>query len=160
MRLSSATVTNVDWDRIDDASAGVAGHRSSRSKGEKRQGPSKTDVARVFQIAKEEFNKASEPLRRTMRIAIWCTVPCLALMVAGSIGVQFYGNVVGGVVALGGLGSTVVLLRKAWELHRDQWLLELVPTKYELALSLATSQQQFATILDQLLVELSTLRGN
>ena len=49
---------------------------------------------------------------------------------------------IGSALSLAGIASMLGLLHRAWLLSRDQAMLELIPSPYELALKLSTSRLQ------------------
>jgi hypothetical protein len=53
-----------------------------------------------------------------------------------------------------------VFFLKVYRLGRDQALFDFLPAKYEVALSLAQTPEQFAKILEAFLAETRTQRGN
>jgi len=155
LRLSSSARSRIDWSRINDATLGA------RARGD-------TDAAdadpkkihQVFTVAKQEFQVALASLRRLVALMSWLVGLAAAVAVAGLVLFAVFDARVPGAVTCGvSLTSLVALVVKMWQLGRDQAMLELIPTRYEIALSFATSNTQLSEILTKFLTETESLRG-
>ena len=156
LRLSGAARGRVNWKRINDITAGVRSRSTPAGVGRQVE-PDR--VREIFKVAKEEFQAALNSLRNLTRVTTWLILLSVAVALAGLLlililNLRIYGAVTSGV----SLSTLLALMFKMWQLGRDQAMLELIPTRYEIALSLATSPDQFSKILDQFLTETESLR--
>jgi hypothetical protein len=65
---------------------------------------------------------------------------------------------VGGTVTAGSLGGVFVFIRRAWQLGRDQAILELLPNTYETLLGLSQTPEQYEIVFKAMLEETVALR--
>jgi len=156
MKLSGAARGRVNWKRINDVTAGARSR--STPAGEGRQVEPER-VREIFKVAKEEFQAALNSLRNLTRVMTWLVLLSVAVAFIGLLLVLIFDLRIPGAVTSGAsLSALTALVFKMWQLGRDQAMLELIPTRYEIALSLVTSSAQFSKILDQFLSETESLR--
>lgn len=160
-RLSRHTASRVNWSLINDTlglqttvsrdTAAVASSNAERIGERDREA-----IAAAFNVVKSEFQKTLGWLQRTMRWIIVVTLASMALSVAGAalllVSPYF------GIVSIAGIVSMLGALRTAWLLARDQAMLELVPTRYELALSLCATKGDAQRLVDAFLSETGSIR--
>jgi hypothetical protein len=166
-RLSLTTSARVDWALVGDGARLLLGEidtdrgRAASAESTARAGVAvdQAIVQRAFEQARQEFARVLAPTKRSIQWAFVIVVVALALTVSGGA-LSFLGPWWrGGLLSLAGLGTMLGYLRRAWLLTRDQLLLELVPARYELALTLATSPTQYAQILREFLKETDSLKS-
>lgn len=156
LSLSGAARGRVNWQRINDVTAGQ--RPRSTAEGEARQADPER-VREIFKVAKAEFQVALISLRNLIRVTTWLVVLFGAVAIIGLLLILMFNLKVPGAVTSGvSLGTLIGLVFKMWQLGRDQAMLELIPSRYEIGLSLATSPAQFSKILDQFLAETESLR--
>jgi hypothetical protein len=160
--LSKRTSRKIDWSTVTDT-IGLTLDQLSHGRGGGAEGHSPADavdpaiVRQAFQHVEAEFKRVLEPLRGQMKVVSALVLVSLAIMVAGAA-LAFVNPWGGSILSLGGVGSVLGLLVRAWQLSRDQAMLELIPARYSLALQLCSSPQQCKQILTQFLSETSSLR--
>jgi hypothetical protein len=163
MRLSNKASSMVNWARVDDGIRLVLSELdptrslSSAAPGNALPMVDHEVVRRAFDQAKGEFQKVLAPMKRGLQLAFGMVIASLALAISG-VALSFLNPWGGGFLSLAGLGTMVGFFRRAWELNRDQAMLELVPARYELALNLSTSSQEYERILREFLKETATMR--
>ena len=156
LKLSGAARTRVNWDRINDATGGA---RARSTPGAEPRVADPDRVRRIFAVAKEEFKVGLDSLRRLMTLTMWLVGGAGAVALVGLLLILLLDLKIPGAITSGlSLSALLVLVYKMWQLGRDQAMLELIPTSYEVALSLADSPAQFSKILDQFLSETESLR--
>lgn len=162
LRLSSLTARRIDWQRIDDTTRAALDHLGkSRSAvaGSVAADPVFDPhlVREAFGSMKREFQSVLRPLQLQMRFVSGLIFVSLAVTISGAAltKVSLWR---GSVLSLAGVGAMFGFLTRAWQLAKDQAMLELIPSRYELALQLAASPEQFAAILNEFLRESNSLR--
>jgi hypothetical protein len=168
LTLSPRTAQRVQWNLASDTArlllAEVDTERGRAATSERPVASSsefavnEERVRRAFEQAKLEFSRVLGPTRKGMQWSLAIAVIALAVTVAGAA-LSFLNPWGGGLVSLAGLGVMLGYLRRAWMLNRDQLLLELVPARYELALTLARTKEQYAQILRTFLKETDSLHS-
>jgi hypothetical protein len=153
MTLSKTTQKKIHWQRIEDSAIGL----STRGQEALPSGPA--DVAPIFATARQEFQQALASLNFMVRalviVAGVSTAVCLGGVIFAAVSRQIFGSVV---FTGAGTASLLVLFAKIHSIGRDQAMLALIPTKYELALQFATTQEDRRKLLDRFMDEVSSLR--
>ncbi|MES2442462.1 MAG: hypothetical protein V4574_06495 [Pseudomonadota bacterium] len=162
--LSRQTANRVNWGLVDDA-LGAALDQQGPDRGgradRKRSGVVGHDhdaLQDAFAVVRSEFLRVLDPLRRQIALVTWLIFGSVAMTIAGGV-LAFLQPVGGGVLTLAGVGTLFGLILKAWQLARDQAMLELVPARYELALRFAQSPAQSSELIRQFMTETSSIRG-
>lgn len=111
----------------------------------------------AFGHAEAEFQWVLKPLRAQMKIVSGLVLVSIAVAITGAA-LASVTPWVRGVMSVGGIETLFGLLFKAWQLSRDQAMLELIRARYGIALQLATSPREVKQILTQFLAETSSIR--
>ncbi|TPI31490.1 hypothetical protein FJ414_23310 [Mesorhizobium sp. B3-1-6] len=161
--LSTVTARRINWRLIDDA-LGTALDQSGPDRGGREttgrpNSASDETLQRAFAIVSSEFLRVLDPLRTQVKFVSWLILASIAVTIAGGV-LAFLQPVGGGILTLAGIGTLFGLLVKAWQLARDQAMLELVPARYELALRYARSNKQESELIKQFMTETSSIRGS
>ena len=93
-----------------------------------------------------------------MKLASGVVIVSLAATIAGAA-FAMVNPWMGSAVSVAGIGSMFGILTRMWRLAKDQAMLELIPARYELALQLAASPEQFSAILNEFMRESSLIRS-
>jgi len=154
MNLSRATIKKIQWQRIEDSAIGLT------ARGEVSKPPSQTDVAPIFATARQEFQRALASLDLMVKALVVVAGVSVAVCIAGVIVAATAGQLWGGVAFTGvGSASLFTVFNRIHAIGKDQALLTLIPTKYELALQFAATPADRRKVLDQFLNEVSSLKG-
>ena len=157
LKLSPSASKLINWQVIEDSTAGT-GQRS----GSLIQEPQALDegITKTFAMARQEFSRALQSVRHLTSVFLWLAGGSAVVCIGGLILVAAYRQIVSGVIfTASGTTALMVLFTKIYTLGRDQAMLELIPTKYELALRIAESPRDRKKVLDEFLKETSSLRG-
>ena len=162
MNLSGATQKKINWQRIEDSAIGIVKRgKESEEAGAAGAAPPPIDVAPIFATARQEFQRALASLEFMTRMLVIVVGISVVASLAGVVLAAVWKQVLGGAAFTGaGTAALVALFLKIHAIGRDQAMLALVPTKYELALQFATSAQDRKAILARFLDEVSSLKRN
>jgi hypothetical protein len=155
----------IDWDRLDALTVGFtdrgtraasAPEESSIASEEKRR-----QLATLFEAFQNQCGSALKELRRSTRICVGVIALAAVASVAGSAVLAFIHaqKLLGGALSVGGLGTLVAVLARALALARDEAMLQLLPTRYQLAFALAATPKQYEAAYRAFLAETSSLRA-
>jgi hypothetical protein len=168
-------VDNIKWKEINSALDDVIqGLRGPPARAEQSQTPPadpcsnlenlpadyEQRVNRAFELAKGEFNKALYPLQKEINLFTKIVFPALGIAIALcvlAVGLSYY-PIALGAGSFGGLGALYVCMLRVWKLGKDQALLVLIPSAYELQFSLALTPQQHCFILRAFMQETLAMR--
>jgi len=160
--LSRPTAARVNWHAIDIAFGALddtvkkgTPSRTSDSD-DKLSDDDREAVRRAFEIAKEEFSKTVGGVSRMMRYAIGGMVLALVLSVASGALLQF--TPWAGLISVASLDVLFGLVHQAIGLARDQAMLELIPSRYVLALALCSTKRELKSLQARFLDETTSLR--
>jgi hypothetical protein len=157
VQLSSSASKLIDWQAIEDSAAGTGARSVDFNVASETVD---TGITKTFAMARTEFSRALQGVRRLMTVFLWLAGGAAAVCIAGLIMVAAYRQIVSGVVfTASGTSALMLLFTKVYSLGRDQAMLELIPTKYELAIQFATTPKDRKAVLDQFLKETSSLRS-
>ncbi len=100
-------------------------------------------------------------LRQSANICFGVIVLAVVLAIAGSVVLAFVHSqkVLGGALSASGLGTLVTVLSRAIGINRDVAMLQVLPTKYRLAFSLANTATQYNEAFRTFMTETSSLRS-
>jgi ligand-binding sensor domain-containing protein len=162
-KLSKLSSRQVNWERLTN-DIRLTSAELGRTKGKREEAKAGVlpvplaDIEKAFQVFKDEFVKASTGARRMLMIFIGVLLLVLA---SAFVGVLLFPTTEwgGGILAAVGIAGLLGTVHQVYQLSRDVLMLDLIPAKYELALSLASSHDHYQTILDNLLAELHSLRN-
>lgn len=160
LRLTTDASKHVDWRIIEDVFGSIA---TTQRKKETSTAPEplteqdREKARQAFNVAKEEFAKAVNWVRATMRIVVTGVAAAVGVAVAGGALLQV--TPWAGLISIASIGSLFALIPKAFGLARDQVLLELTPTRYGLALELCSTKQDLQKLLNRFLDETSSLKA-
>jgi hypothetical protein len=113
MQLSAKTSSIVDWSRVNDSVRLVLselgqdrGGKLPAEDGSTKASPAVDPeiVRRAFQQANEEFRRALDPTRRSLRVAFGIVISWLALAISG-VAISFLNPWGGGVLSVASLGT-------------------------------------------------------
>jgi hypothetical protein len=122
--------------------------------------PPTLNVAPIFATARQEFQRALASLELTTRVLVIVAGFSAAACLGGVVVAAAWKQVFGGAIFTGaGTAALLGLFAKIQAIGRDQAMLVLVPTKYELALQFATTPEDRKIILERFLEEVSSLKG-
>lgn len=160
--LSRKAAAKIQWDGIlecaDEQELGTTRHLEG---GGERPPEYDQRVRAVFDVVKREFGECIESLKKQVRITLWIIFPALAISIAlGTILAVLKTPVGGSILTSGGLLALFGFMVRAWELARDQLILEFVPTHYEALFRLCVSDEQYEEVFRSLLEEMVELRRN
>ena len=114
------------------------------------------NARRAFLVVKEEFDRTLGWTSKAMR---WVSVGifiAIGLSVAGGALVQL--SPWAGLITVASVSSLFALLPKAFALARDQAMLQLIPSRYLLALELCRTRDDLQTLMKRFLDESSSQR--
>jgi hypothetical protein len=159
--LSSWTVRRIDWQKIGDTTRAALDFAGG-SRGVRAESPATPPfdphvIREAFASVKREFRTVLKPLRTQMKLASGLVILSLAATITGAAFAVVH-PWMGSAVSVAGIGSMFGFLTRMWQLAKDQAMLELIPTRYELALQLATSPDQFSDILNEFMRESTSIR--
>jgi hypothetical protein len=159
--LSAATVKQIDWVILESIFGTVANQvrRSGPpvpSASEPLTPEERESARRAFVAARQEFDKALIWLRTTIRWAIASIIGAVVVAVVSGVIVQL--TPWAGLISIASIGSLFGLLPRAFSLARDQAMLELLPSRYSLALELCATRRDVNALLARFLDETSSLR--
>jgi hypothetical protein len=163
--FSHATAKRINWTAIKDSSIGTS-VRGGDATGITRMADSPvaarevqaSDLERVFATMRSEFKSALSGLRRLMNIILLLAGLSLAAAIAGTIIAGTLRAIFGGMaLSTVGVVALIDLLRRVARLGREQAMLELIPAKYELALSIAETSEDRRKVLNSLMKEMDSL---
>lgn len=161
-KLSSWAVRRIDWQKISDttrAALDFVGHsRAGHAQTADATAFNPEVVREAFASVKREFRTVLKPLRTQMKLASGLVIISIAATIAGAA-FAMVNPWAGSALSIAGMGSMLGILTRMWQLAKDQAMLELIPSRYELALQLATSPEQFSTILNEFLRESTSIRS-
>ena|ERR1700682_1687720 len=153
MTLSKTTQKKIHWQRIEDSAIGL----SIRGQETAPSGPA--DVAPIFATARQEFQQALASLNFMVRTLVIVAGVSAAVSLGGVIFAAVARQIFGGAVFTGaGTAAMLALFARIHSIGRDQAMLALIPTKYELALQFAATPEDRRKLLDRFLDEVSSLR--
>jgi hypothetical protein len=153
--LSKKGVAMLNIEAIRDQAAGIF----TRSAGLEFD-PANEAIDRVFQRAREEFDKTLQALRTLTQRLLLVAGGATVLAVGGAVGVAFANMLAGGAVATGGLMGLLAVFKRIYHLGRDQAVLELLPMRYEMALAMASNDRDRQVVLKRFLDEMQALTGS
>ena len=161
--LSASARKRVDWNRVLEAAAGVVTGRvaaaADTDESVRKTVPSAENVRAAFRIARKEFQTASAALRGVTTLMLILTGVSASVAIAGVVLTSALQSLVTGVaISTVGVSAMFLFFLRVYRLGRDQALFEFIPAKYELALSLAQTPEQYSRILDSFLEETQTQR--
>jgi hypothetical protein len=163
-RLSGAASQQLDWKRLADpiriALTQLGGDRGRATADDADAAigvEQRAVLERAFAMARAEFRRVLEHQRNAMKFVTILLLVTLALAVASTTLLRM--TPWGSTVSIASLVGLVGLLYKAWQLTRDQAMLELIPARYELAMGIATSKRQVEQVLNAFLKETSSLQS-
>lgn len=155
MTLSNMTQKKVQWQRIEDSAVGL----SARGGDSPLSAPA--DVAPIFATARQEFQRALASLDLMVRALVIVAGVSAAVCLGGVILAAVARQIWGGAVFTGaGTACLLALFTHIRAIGRDQALLTLIPTKYELALQFAVTPEDRRRLLDRFLDEVSSLKAS
>jgi hypothetical protein len=160
-KLSTATSRKLDWVRISDVMVVALGNGlADRSPGARTplENIDQEKVRQAFAHVEEEFKRVLGPLEKTLYVVMALVLAALAVALAGAA-ISFINPWGGAAIGTVGVVTMLTCLSKAWQLRRDQAMLELLPSRYELALSLCKTQEQYKQFLERFLSETSSLKS-
>lgn len=160
--LSRSASSKVNWQRVTDAlgvkSSVMRGEESSTGGGggiitaEERE-----QLRRGIAVVRQEFAVTLGAIRNVMRIVMIAVVVALALSVAGGALIQV--TPYASLISVASIGSLFALLFKAWQLSRDQAMLELIPARYSMAIEFCHTHEDAQKLIGAFLAETSSLRA-
>ena len=160
--LSSWAVRRIDWEKISDTTRAaldfVCHSRASHAQTAAGTAFDPKVVREAFASAKREFRTVLKPLRTQINLASGLVIVSIAATIAGAA-FAMVNRWAGSALSIAGIGSMFGILTRMWQLAKDQAMLELIPSRYELALQLASSPEQFSTILNEFLRESTSIRS-
>ena len=106
---------------------------------------------------RQEYANAISGLRNLMRWIVTLVLVAVAVSVAGGALLQV--TPYAGLISLAGIAGLFGLLVKAWQLARDQAMLELIPARYAVAIETCGTQEDARKLIGVFLAETSTLQG-
>lgn len=162
MTLSSHTQKKINWQRIEDSAIGISMRGGEPDRVNTTGGPSAaTDVMPIFATARQEFQRALTSLRFTTHVFVLVAGLSAAACIGGVVVAAAWKQIIGGSIFTGaGTAALLALFAKIQAIGRDQAMLELVPTKYELALQFAVTPEDRRTVLNRFLEEVSSLKSS
>jgi hypothetical protein len=162
-KLSSLSARQLNWEKVTDAirftAAELGVMRGEEAKSATERAPvDPTVIEKAFSVYKAEFAKAATWSRRAVNLALALLVLALAVAAVGALlfSTTAWG---GGILVVAGLSGLLGMVAQVRQLSRDQLMLEMIPAKYELALRLASSPEQYRTTLEAMLAETQSLRN-
>jgi hypothetical protein len=163
--IRTQTSALFDWDRLDALTVGLKS-RGGKSVVEVEAGAVSDEqkqerLRALFEMFQNQCHAALIHLRRSAHICFVVIVVAVVLAIAGSVILAYLHSlkVLGGILSVGGLGALVTVLNRAIGINRDVAMLEVLPTKYQLAFSLATTAKQYDAVFRTFMEETSSLRG-
>jgi hypothetical protein len=170
--IRTQTSALFDWDKLDALTVGfvergagllVPGHHVTKHETEANaeQEEKRQELARLFTMFQNQCHAALSQLRRSAHICFAVIVLAVIIAIAGSVTLALLHSqrVLGGLLSAGGLGTLVAVLTRAIGINRAVAMLEVLPTRYQLAFNLATTAKQYDTVFRTFMDETSSLRG-
>jgi hypothetical protein len=163
--IRTQTSALFDWDKLDALTVGMDA-RAARSVAKVEAAPVSDEqkqerLRALFEMFQNQCHAALSQLRSSAHICFAVIVVAVMLAIVGSVILAFLHSqkVLGGLLSAGGLGTLVTVLTRAIGINRDVAMLEVLPTKYQLAFGLATTTKQYDTVFRTFMDETSSLRG-
>lgn len=163
--IRTQTSALFDWDKLDALTVGLetrGGKSAALTEAVPALDEQKQERLRaLFEMFQNQCHAALSQLRRSAHICFAVIVVAVVIAIAGSVILAFLHSqkVLGGLLSAGGLGTLVTVLTRAIGINRDVAMLEVLPTKYQLAFGLATTAKQYDTVFRTFMDETSSLRG-
>jgi hypothetical protein len=157
--LSAATSKRINWAVLESIVGTVV--QQARRPGaptgmEPLTAEDRESARRAFLAVREEFDKTLIWLRKTIRVAMAGIIGAAAAAVVSAVIVQV--TPWASLVSMASAGSLFGFIPKAISLARDQVMLELVPSRYSLALELCATRKDLSLLVARFLEETSSLR--
>jgi hypothetical protein len=131
--LTNDASKRVNWQIIDDVFGALTATQRKREAPvafEPLTDQQREAARRAFDVVKEEFAKAIDWIRTTMRIVIVGVALAIGIAVSGGALLQV--TPWASLISIASIGTLFALIPKAFGLARDQVLLELAPARYAL----------------------------
>lgn len=158
--LSKSTVSKIDWNAIHGSAIGI---RSRSAEIKNPVAPSSQEIQAVFEKAQTIFSESVASLEHMTKTMYWIVGGTIAVVVAAIIIGQFVDKVFERALTTGfSLAGVIVLLAVAYRLinaHRDIVILKLAPTKYAMAIQLASTEEQKNKLFDGFMKDLESLQA-
>ena len=159
--FSSSVAKRLDWNRVTDA-FGVLSQTERATASDTVSDKALTDEERAhlrhaLNVLKEEFSRVLRSLSRAFQIVVLAMVVALALAVAGGALLQV--TPYASVISIAGVGALFGLLGRAWQLARDQAMLELIPARYALAIEGCRTTRDAQKFISTFLAETASLQA-
>jgi len=159
-KLSNTASKDIDWPAIEDVLGALANRQRkagpTAAAGEPVSPEEREAARRAFVIVEEEFSKSMRWIRTTIRLSIAGVIGAVVLAVIGGALLQV--SPWASAISIASVASLFALLPKAFGLARDRAMLELLPTRYSLALELCTTKSELQKLLSRFLDETSSMR--
>jgi hypothetical protein len=155
----------ISWNQLDALTFGFL-ERAARGAGAQTSpfdDPEKQrQLGALFDLFQQQCNTALTELRRSTRACVWTIIVAMMCAVAGAVVLAFLESqrMLGGVLTAGGLGALATVLARALGLARDEAMLQVLPTKYQLAFQLARDPKQYDEAYRAFLAETNSLRSS
>jgi hypothetical protein len=116
-------------------------------------------IRTAFGAARRSFADATRALRLTTKLFVVCSGVTVTASVAGLFVISaLHEAPTGAALSMSGILGTIACFWRVQRLAKDTALFEFLIAKYELALSLAATERQYEHILNEFIVETTTLR--
>lgn len=157
--LSASSVTKIDWRKIEESWIGLI-HLSA----DKENGPTEENVRNIFATTQAVFDQRIAQLEKMSSAFFWIVGCSIMLVFAGSILGQFFQNALSAKFTVGisvaGIIGLLPTVNKLISIHKDIVVLKLTPSKYELALHLAKTDEHRDMLFNNYLEDMSRLQQN
>ena len=157
--LSGFTEQRINWRKIDDTTRALLDEVGGQRSAETSEPEIDPQLIRdAFASVKLEFERVLGPLRRRMYLVSGIILLSIAVAIAGAA-LAMVSPWRGSALCIAGIGSLLGFLSRGWQLSKDQAMLELIPSRYELALQLCLSREQYRDILSRFMEETTAVRS-
>jgi len=137
----------------------LGGTRSSDdpSGSEKLSAEDRDRLRKALALVQGEFSKAISSLKRLMYWITILVIISIAIAISGGVLLQI--TPFGGLISVASVGTLAALLIKMWNLARSQAMLEILPSRYELAISFCQTKKDVQELIAQFLSETTSIRS-